>query len=61
MTWCKVRGKPEWLSSEGYVIRGNDSDGFEAFSPTGAILVFWAATLAGAKRTCEESLVKRSD
>jgi hypothetical protein len=58
--WRKERGKDRWTTPDGWVIEGNDRDGYQSFTPEGHTKVFWGNSLASTKRLTDEARTDRS-
>ncbi|HEY9713854.1 MAG TPA: hypothetical protein V6C72_10315 [Chroococcales cyanobacterium] len=57
----KGAGKGKWKSAEGYTIKGNPDDGYEAFTPDGKMIVFWSIDIPHAKESCEDHFKKNKE
>lgn len=49
-----------WVSPEGYEIKGNDRNGYEAFDPNGKMIVMWAIEISLAVESCREDYEKKA-
>jgi hypothetical protein len=59
--WRKERGKDRWTTPDGWVIEGNNRDGYSSLNPEGRTKVFWSNSLASAKRLTDTARQARTE